>query len=324
MLWNLFTFFTFFTLYHVAIARQTVVLITGCSTGIGYSAALEFAKHPQFTVWATMRDTSKSTLPDLPNLKVLALDVTSETSVAAAVAHVLAVDGHVDLLINNAGYGLAGALETFTIQQAQALFDVNVWGVVRMLQAVLPSMRAQRSGYIINLSSTSGIRGIPCFEAYTGSKYALEGITDSMRYSLAAFNISVTNVNAGPVKTSFTERFGNVLADGKGTRQLTDDSAAYLKMYTDGMIAGLQYRMDSPEAQTSQEIGQLLVNLATLKANSKRITDIPFNIGSNLDSQKILEEVRVHPTGWGGIYSEIISRVPPLPKNAEKAGRSEL
>jgi NADP-dependent 3-hydroxy acid dehydrogenase YdfG len=188
--------------------NRIVIVITGCSTGIGKSAAEELAKNDNFVVWATMRDTKKSTLPSLPNLKLGNLDVTSEESVNHLIDKITQEEGKIDVLINNAGFGVAGSLELVKIEEAMEVFNVNVWGVVRVLQAVLPHMRKKKSGYVINISSTSGIRGIPCFEFYTGSKFALEGITDSMRYSLYAYNISVTNVNAGPVKTNFVDVSG--------------------------------------------------------------------------------------------------------------------
>ena len=189
-------------------SRPVVVLVTGSSTGIGKSTALEFAEHDNFKVWATMRSSSNWDMPSKDNLVVAEMDVTSDESVQNLVDRIIAEEGHIDVVINNAGYGMAGSLEVVTIEEAKQVFEVNVWGVVRVLQAVLPHMRKQRFGHAIQISSTSGIRGIPCMEYYTGSKFALEGITDSMRYTLAPFNISVTNVNAGPVKTKFTDTFG--------------------------------------------------------------------------------------------------------------------
>eukprot|EP01039_Chlorochromonas_danica_P006289 gene6288-6935_t len=297
--------------------EKKVVLITGCSTGIGFSVALAFAQHPQYSVWATMRNPAKSNFPaDLKNLKVIALDVTSDESVASAVSHILAVDQKIDIVVNNAGYGLAGMLETVTVEESKAVFEVNVWGVMRVLQAVLPSMRQHRSGYIINISSTSGIRGIPCFEIYTSSKFALEGMTDSLRYSLAPFNIAITNINAGPVRTAFTDRFGNADLGGKGTRVLDDaGNADYLNRFTDAMVDTLNRRMAAPSAQSSEEIGTLLVNLAELQSKAKHVTDVPFNVGSNHDSQKVIEEVRKHPTGWGGIFTNVLQSLPPLPSH---------
>lgn len=305
--------------------EKTVILITGCSTGIGKSTAEELAKDENYIVWATMRDPSKSSLPPLPNLKVGELDVTSEDSVKRLVEKVIAEEGKIDVLINNAGFGVAGSLEMVKVEEAMEVFNVNVWGVVRVLQAVLPYMRKRKSGYVINMSSTSGIRGIPCFEFYTGSKFALEGITDSMRYSLYAYNISVTNVNAGPVKTSFTDRFGYSELGGKGTRELSPEGhSGYLTTFTDRMVAGLKYRMSTPEAQTGVDVAQVLTNLIHLKLRSTRMTDIPFNIGSSYDSQKLLEEVRRYPTGWGGLYHDITRILPPLPQEEPEAQREEL
>lgn len=296
------------------VPKPKVVLITGCSSGIGKSAVEEFIKHPGFKVWATMRNPQQSTLAPSEDgrLVVAQMDVTSDESVNTLVNRIIAEDGKIDVVINNAGYGMAGCLETVKIEEAMKVFDVNVWGVVRVLQAVLPHMRKKKSGYVINISSTSGIRGIPCLEYYTGSKFALEGITDSMRYSLSAFNISVTNVNAGPVRTSFTDKFGKVESGGRGTRAIKDANSDYLQVLTSGMVAGLNHRMQTEEAQTSEDLAHVLVNLVNLKQQSKRITDIPFNIGSNKDSQNLIEQVRKQPTGWGGIYNDILKVVPNL------------
>jgi NADP-dependent 3-hydroxy acid dehydrogenase YdfG len=305
--------------------RDIVIVITGCSSGIGFTTALTLSENPQFKVWATMRDISKSTLPtDRINLKIATMDVTDEESIQIAIQQILVEDGGIDVLINNAGYGLAGALETAYIAEAQALFDVNFWGVVRVTQAVLPIMRTRRWGYIINISSTSGIRGIPCMEYYTASKFALEGLMDSMRYSLSVFNISITNLNAGPVKTSFTERFGISSVGGRGTRSVELDEYHYLQQLTDRMVAGLSYRIhQSQEGQKTEEISRLLNNLIILKTHAKHLVDIPFNIGSSVDSQKLIEEIRKQPTAWGGIYNEILKSVPPLPKPSEVEDEDE-
>jgi NADP-dependent 3-hydroxy acid dehydrogenase YdfG len=191
---------------------EQVVVITGASSGIGYATALEFARDPRFKVYATMRSPEKWERPaeeegvTWDNLVVLPLDVTNQESIRAAVTRVAdEEDGQIDVVVNNAGYGLAACLEGAHVEEAMQLFDVNVWGPVRTLQEVLPFMRKNKKGHIINVSSTSGIRGIPCMEYYAGSKFALEGISDSMRFSLAAYNISVSMINAGPVRTKFTD-----------------------------------------------------------------------------------------------------------------------
>ena len=134
------------------VSPKRVVLVTGASSGIGKAIALEFASHEGYRVWATMRDPAKWTPPAAgtaalgENIVVAALDVTSESSVNALVAQLMQEEDRLDILINNAGYGLSGVLESATVEQAQALFDVNVWGVVRVLQACLPHMRRRRAG----------------------------------------------------------------------------------------------------------------------------------------------------------------------------------
>ena len=304
-------------------SKPVVVLVTGSSTGIGKSTALEFAADDRFKVWATMRSTAKWDIPEKSNLIVAEMDVTSDASVEALVERIVAQEGRIDVVVNNAGYGMAGCLEVVTIEEAKEVFDVNVWGVVRVLQAVLPHMRKQKSGHAIQISSTSGIRGIPCMEIYTGSKFALEGITDSMRYSLAPFNISVTNINAGPVKTAFTERFGVSDKGGRGSRLVKNDETGYLQALTQRMIAGLNHRIQSNEGQSSEELATLIVNVASMKLKAKRITDIPFNIGSNYDSQNLLAELRKQPTGWGGVYNDILANIPPLATVAPPAAKAE-
>ena len=297
----------------IACQSKEVVLITGCSSGIGKAAAIAFAEHGDFIVYATMRSTSHWMSDELPasltdTLHVRQLDVTSTESIRVVVDEILKVEGRIDVVINNAGYGIAGCLEAVSVEEAKKVFEVNVWGVVNVLQAVLPSMRSRGRGHVINISSTSGIRGIPCFEFYTGSKFALEGITDSMRYSLSLYNISVTNVNAGPVRTSFTERFGDASMGGKGTRRAANDEL--LQAYTDKMVRNLNERMSSSEVQSAEEIGRLLVELALSKRAALRLEDVPFNLATSPSSQKVLELTRVNPRGWGGIYSSILDSVP--------------
>ncbi len=297
-----------------------------------------------------MRKPDQSTLHSHPaygqTLFTAALDVTSEDSVQQAVNTILTTSGKIDIVINNAGYGLIGCLETVHVHEAQKLFDTNVWGVMRVLQAVLPSMRAQRFGHVINISSTSGIRGIPCFDFYTGSKFALEGISDSMRYSLAPFNISVTVVEPGPVRTKFADRIvatplstagsaseESVVTEssstrtatvettegGRGTRVLPaeDVSALYYNRYAEKLIDLLNKRMDSPtEGQSSEEVAQVIVSLVEKKievhAKGGDLKDVPFNIGPAPSSQAVLDALRVHPNGWGGLYSSYLQSVPPL------------
>jgi len=309
----LYTLVVLFSLVYANSKGPVVVLITGCSTGIGASIAIDMGKQERFKVYATMRSVEKAPteLKNLENVSIIPLDVTSEESIAIAVREVIEKEGKIDIVVNNAGYGLAGTLEMVSIEEAKKLFDVNVWGVVRVLHAVLPHMRKAKSGHIINISSTSGIRGIAGMEFYTGSKFAIEGISDSMRYSLAEFNIAVTNVNAGPAKTAFTDRFGVTEMGGMGTRD-PQDPTGYLRHVTNTAVESLSKRMSSFEAQKADDVAMIVVNVAKIGLDRAHIEDVPFNIGTSPQSMAILQHIRAFSTGWGGMYSGLLARMPKL------------
>ena len=324
------------------IPPKAVVVITGASTGIGRDAAIEFAKNPLYKVYATMRninaaDFTADSLSEgqkgahLENITVKAMDVTDETSVQTCIDEVLQAEGVIDVVVNNAGYGMAACVEGATITEAKNVFDVNVWGAVRVLQAALPSMRKRKNGHVINVSSTSGVRGIPCMEFYTGSKFALEGIADSMRYSLAAYNISITQVNPGPVRTKFTDTFGAVQKGGRGTRAIPGEGPptteephlSYLTDLTQMVVDRLNYRMQTDEAQDSEDVAKVIAHLAIIKKDTNRLEDVPFSIGTNAESQAVLEAVKKQPTGWGGMYHNLLGSMPKLPVREQLVPKPE-
>lgn len=176
--------------------RKKVVLITGASSGMGRATAILLAEKG-FTVYAGSRTPKK--LESLADIHPISLDITSTKSIQKAVAKI----GHIDILINNAGYGLVSSVEELKEAQMQAQFDVNVFGLLRITQAVIPSMRRAKSGVIINISSFLGKIGLPLLTFYNASKYAVEGITDSLRYELSAFNIRVHAIMPGFFETNF-------------------------------------------------------------------------------------------------------------------------
>lgn len=169
------------------------VLITGASSGIGQSIALHLAQHG-YQVFGTSRSPAAESTDGIPMLR---LDVTDESSALACVSSVIERAGRLDVLVNNAGVDLAGAIEETTLEEAKWIFETNFFGVARMTKAVLPHMRQRRSGRIINISSALGLAAWPFEAFYCASKFALEGYTESLRYETALFNIQVSSVQPG-------------------------------------------------------------------------------------------------------------------------------
>jgi short-subunit dehydrogenase len=185
-------------------AVSKAVLITGCSTGIGRASALRLASSG-WSVYATAR--RPETIADLAErgCKTLALDVTDEQSMLAAVAAVEEAEGAVGVLINNAGYSQSGAIETVPLQAVRRQFETNIFGLVRLTQLVLPKMRAQRWGKIVNLGSMGGLLSFPGGGHYHATKHALEAISDAMRFELRGFGIDVVLLEPGLITTEFGE-----------------------------------------------------------------------------------------------------------------------
>lgn len=168
------------------------VLITGCSTGFGREIALHFLEQG-WAVVATMRDPAASTLPASEHLRVLPLDVTRADSIATAVAQA----GEIDVLVNNAGIGWLNAIEGTPLGIVQRIFEVNLFGTIAMMQAVLPAMRERRSGVIVNVSSSSTYKPLPLLSVYRASKAAVTALTESAALEIAPFNIRARVVVPG-------------------------------------------------------------------------------------------------------------------------------
>ena len=185
----------------MATARP-VALVTGANSGLGKFAARALIE-AGFTVVGTSRNTSG--LDSSQGMTFVDLDVTRGDSVAAAVEAVIAQFGRIDVLVNNAGMGLAGASEENSIAQMRKLFDLNVFGVIRMTNAVLPHMRKQGSGRIINISSIFGLMPAPYMAAYSATKYAVEGYSESVDHEVREHNIRVLLVEPGGTRTGFDD-----------------------------------------------------------------------------------------------------------------------
>jgi len=201
---------------------MTVTLITGCSSGFGRLAANTFAGNGH-RVFATMRDPSRAKDLD-PAATVVELDVDDDASVRRAVGEVLDQAGRIDVLVNNAGFGLRGPVEQADLDAARRMFETNVFGVVRMCQAVLPVMRSQESGVIVNVSSLAGVVANPFGGLYAASKHALEAITDTLHYEAHPWNIRVVSIEPG----AFETRFGDNVHVSSGF----DESSPYWSLAT--------------------------------------------------------------------------------------------
>ena len=188
--------------------EEKVAVITGTSSGIGFETALAFAREGYYT-YATMRDTSKGDrikeTSQKENLKidVLELDVDKEDSVKIAIKQILDQKQRIDVLVNNAGWGIWGCVEDVSIDEFKAQFETNFFGIIRLIQEVGPTMREKGSGTIVNISSYAGRIGFPVSSAYSSSKFAMEGLSESLRLEMAPFGINVIIIEPGIVDTNF-------------------------------------------------------------------------------------------------------------------------
>lgn len=191
---------------------MTPVLITGCSSGIGRATARRLARRPELTVYATARNPEAVADLGEAGARVLALDVTDEKSMSAAVEAVEREHGAVGALVNNAGYGEYGTVEQTDLDAVRREFETNVFGLARMTQLVLPGMRAAGRGRIVNIGSMGGRLVFPAGGYYHASKYAVEALSDALRYEVAGFGIKVSLIEPGLIRTSFGATAAHTLA----------------------------------------------------------------------------------------------------------------
>lgn len=178
-----------------------VVLITGASSGIGRACAKRLAAESDL-VYGTSRHPKEEA--NDPGVRLLAMDVNSDESVTAAIEQIMQVEGHIDVVVNNAGFGIAGAVEDTSIEEAKALFETNFFGMLRVCRAVLPVMRVAHQGIIVNISSLGGRIGLPYQGLYSATKFAIEGMTEALRMEVRAFGVRVTMIAPGDFRTGFT------------------------------------------------------------------------------------------------------------------------
>ena len=214
---------------------EKVALVTGSSSGIGYETSLALAREGYFT-YATMRDLKKETVikkiaeeENLP-LKVIELDVDNDDSVQNAVKTIIEEKQRIDVLVNNAGWGIWGTAEDVSIEEFRAQFETNFFSVVRMIQKVAPIMRKQGTGDIVNISSIAGRIGFPVSTAYISSKFAIEGLSESLRYELGPFGIDVIIIEPGVIKTNFFDSMKTAKKADDAYKEITEKVISGVKM----------------------------------------------------------------------------------------------
>jgi NAD(P)-dependent dehydrogenase (short-subunit alcohol dehydrogenase family) len=190
------------------------------------------------------KDTSIKAAVQNENLpiRVVQLDVTDDTSVKNAIDHILSEASRIDILVNNAGYGLVGALEDLSMEEIKSQYETNLFGLIRVIQAVLPTMRKQRSGRIINMSSGAGIFGYPGGSAYISTKFAVEGLSESIAYELEPFGIKVILIEPGFIRTNF----GNAMVIA---RKAQDSASPYSELMQKTMAGFTELAKNASDAQ---------------------------------------------------------------------------
>lgn len=235
-------------------AKKTA-LVTGASSGIGKASA-EALVRAGFTVFGTSRKPSGASASQV---SMLACDVTDEISVASLVSTVLASTGRIDLLVNNAGLGMFGGAEESSVAQVQNLFNVNLFGVMRMTNAVLPSMRRQGGGRIVNISSALGFVPAPYSAHYASSKYALEGYSESLDHEIRSFNVRVSLIEPGTVQGSFDH--SSLEPDSMMTEY--EAGRAWVHAF---------YEKSKLTADTPEDVADAVLRAATAKHQRQRYT----------------------------------------------------
>ena len=232
---------------------ENVALVTGCSSGIGLETAVSLAREGHFT-YATMRNMKKSgdldkivNDEDLP-IKVLELDVDDKESIDNTIAKIMEEKGKIDTLVNNAGWGMWGTVEDVSIEEFKEQFETNFFSIIRMIQKVAPIMRKQKSGNIVNVSSVAGRIGFPVSPAYISSKFALEGLSECLRFELGPFGINVIIIEPGVIKTNFF--------DSMKMAKKSDSDSVYNEI-TSKVISGV--KMMAEMGTESKEVASTII-----------------------------------------------------------------
>jgi len=262
-----------------------VAIVTGTSSGIGFETAVALAKEGYHT-FATMRDTSKGAeledviKKDNLSIEIIKLDVDDEKAIQSVIDEIIQKAGRVDVLVNNAGYGQFGCTEDVTVEEFRKQFETNFFSIVKLIQGVSPIMRKQNSGVIVNISSVVGRMGLPGSPAYISTKFALEGLTECLRYELGQFGVKLTLIEPGVIKTNFFDsmKVPQTNADPK-YKQMTDFMLSGLKMMVQMGTAPAQVAQTIIKAINDKEIQPRYVvgtDAAMFMEAKKMKTDLEF------------------------------------------------
>lgn len=244
--------------------NETVILITGCSTGIGRELCkILFDKG--YTVVATARNVD--TLNDLSASLKVSLDVTQKDSISVAINKVISQFHKIDILVNNAGYSVRGALEEINIDDTKNMFNVNVFGIINMVQAVVPQMRERGSGKIVNIGSISGKFVQAINGAYCASKFAVEALSDTLRLELSNYNIQVSVIEPGPMKTNFFK----TMADNSSSL-MSNPNSYYFNFYE----SDAKYRSNQKQADPKEAANAISDVILKRRLNPRYKVAVPF------------------------------------------------
>ena len=247
--------------------NKKVVFITGCSSGIGYLTARLFARNG-WKVFAGIRDLNGEGANKLANiakleeldLQLVEIDVSSETSVDNALTKFKQEQFQIDVLINNAGFGYVGPVEVFSDYEVKNQYETNVYGVLRVSRHLIPLMRAQKSGTIINISSIAGLTPFPLYGLYASSKFALESLSEAMAFELNHFGIKVSLVEPGTFETNFSKNLkksDNIEAFPEYNRLTENFASRYIKFAQDKIQKKLHVRFGKLQIQKNQKCDML-------------------------------------------------------------------
>ena len=252
------------------VSEKKVAIVTGSSSGIGLQTALILARNG-YSTYASMRNMEKSkTIIDLAKkerlpLQVIHLDVNDDVTINNAISRIVEDGKRIDILVNNAGYGLFGALEDLSIEEIKAQFETNFFGVVRVTQAVLPTMRNQKGGgTIVNISSVGGQMSAPILSAYNSTKFALEGLSESISHELGPFGIRVIIIEPGFIKT-------NIMNSSISAKKASGKNSPYYST-TQRIEKYFKSMMDNPESSTPEEVAKVILHAVTSENPQLRFT----------------------------------------------------